>query len=72
MDRQRRRASPVERPTEWITAVVMLVTAVIAFTDDRDIAGLIAVGAACLPVIVTAVVTWWESRRTKVPTEPRG
>lgn len=54
--------SPVDRPTEWTTALVMLVTAAVAYYNDRDIAALIAVAAAVLPVLVTAVAAWWEKR----------
>jgi len=58
----RKGASPVERPTEWTTAVVMLITAFVTWQANRDTAALISVGAACLPVIVTAVVAWYEER----------
>jgi len=54
--------SPVDRPTEWTTALVMLITAALAYNSDHDIAALIAVVAAALPVLVTAITTAWERR----------
>lgn len=54
--------SPVERPTEWTSALVMLVLGVIAYLDDRNIAALIAIVGAALPVIVTTIVVWWRRK----------
>jgi hypothetical protein len=54
--------SPVDRPTEWTSALVMLVLGVIAYLDDRNIAALIAIIGAALPVIVTSAVVFWRSR----------
>lgn len=55
--------SPVKRPTEWTAAVVMLVLAVVAYVQDRNVAVLIAIIGAAVPVIVTALVEWWRSRK---------
>lgn len=60
--RARSGISPAERPTEWTTAVVLLVTAAIAWSNDKNTAALIAAGAAALPAIVTAIATWWDRR----------
>jgi uncharacterized membrane protein YkvI len=54
--------TPVDRPTEWTSALVMLVLGVIAYLDDRNVAALVAVAGAVLPVLVTAAVVWWRSR----------
>ncbi len=62
-------ATPVVRPTEWTMAVVMLVTAFLAWNTDHDTAALVAVAAAALPVIVTAIVSWYEKRHATM-TEP--
>jgi hypothetical protein len=57
----RKGIDPVARPTEWITAVVMLSAAVTAFQTDHDLAALLSVAGACLPVIITAVVAKYEA-----------
>jgi hypothetical protein len=54
--------SPVARPTEWTTAVVLLITAAIAWYNDRNTAALVAAIGAALPVIVTALATWYDRR----------
>jgi amino acid transporter len=54
--------SPAERPTEWTTAVVMLITAALAWRTDHDTAALVAVVALVLPVIVTALASWYDRR----------
>jgi hypothetical protein len=54
--------TPVDRPTEWTSALVMLVLGVIAYLDDRNVAALVAVIGAALPVVVTALVVWWRRR----------
>jgi len=54
--------TPVDRPTEWTSALVMLVLGVIAYLDDRNVAALVAVAGAVLPILVTAAVVWWRSR----------
>lgn len=60
-------ATPIARPTEWTSALTMLVLAVIAYASNHDVAALVAVVGAALPVLVTAAVTWWRSRHsTKV------
>ena len=48
--------TPVARPTEWTTALTMLVVAVLAWQSNHDLAALVSVAGACLPVIVTAIV----------------
>jgi hypothetical protein len=55
-------ASPAARPTEWIAAVAGLVTAVVAYLNDRDVAALVAVATGSLPTIVTAVTAWYDRR----------
>ena len=57
--------SPVKRPTEWTTAVAMLVSAGILFYNDRDTAALVATASACLPVIITAIVAAYERRKAQ-------
>jgi Zn-dependent protease with chaperone function len=57
--------TPVERPTEWTTAIVLLITAVIAWLGDHDTAALVAVLLSAVPVIVTAVVSWWDRTQEK-------
>lgn len=54
--------TPQARPTEWTTAVVLLITAAIAWYNDRNTAALIAAAGAALPVIVTAITTWYDRR----------
>jgi len=61
--------TPVERPTEWVTALAMFAAAVVAWRANRDTAALIAVGGAVLPTLATAVTAWWESRHA-VPATP--
>lgn len=68
--RTRSGITPVERPTEWTTAVVMLVLAVLAYQTDHDTAALLAVAGAVLPVIVTAIVTAWDRRTATAPVPP--
>jgi hypothetical protein len=58
----RRGLTPADRPTEWTVAAAMLVTAFLSWATDHDTATFVAVIAACLPALTTAVVTWWESR----------
>ena len=55
-------ATPVARPTEWTTAVTLLVVAGLSWLTDHNTAALVAVGAAALPVLVTAAVEWWRKR----------
>ena len=62
MAKTARRLTPVERPTEWTTAVAMLATAAILYSANRDVASLVATAAACLPVLVTAIVSWLRKR----------
>jgi Zn-dependent protease with chaperone function len=57
--------TPVERPTEWTTAIVLLITAVIAYFNDHDAAALVAVAMAAVPVLVTALVSWWDRTQEK-------
>jgi hypothetical protein len=40
----------------------MLVLGVIAYLDDRNVAALIAIVGAALPVIVTTIVVWWRRK----------
>jgi len=59
---QRSGVSPAARPTEWTTAVVLLITAAVAWYNDRDTAALVAAAGAALPVIVTAIAAWYDRR----------
>ena len=52
-----------DRPTEWTTAIVMLVLAVQQYLSDHNIAALTAVVGACLPVLLTAAVSWYEAHK---------
>jgi hypothetical protein len=62
--------TPVVRPTEWTVGVAMLITAVLAWQTDHDTAALVAVGAAVLPTLVTAVAAWYERRQAaKAPVD---
>ena len=45
--------SPADRPTEWITAIVGLLTAVIAFTTNHDQLALVSAVGGVLPTLVT-------------------
>jgi hypothetical protein len=74
---ERTGVTPVERPTEWTMAVVMLITAFFAWRTDHDTGALIAVAAAALPVIVTAITAWYDRRQAQqvpapVPTTGTG
>lgn len=53
----------LDRPTEWTTAIIMLVLAAQRYMADRNIQALVAVIGACLPVLITAAVSWYESRK---------
>jgi hypothetical protein len=57
--------TPAERPTEWTMAVVMLITAGLAWQSDHDTGALIAVAAAALPVIITAITAWYDRRKAQ-------
>lgn len=67
--RTRSGITPVERPTEWTTAVVMIVLAILAYQSDHNTAALVAVAAAALPVIVTAIVSAWDKRTAEPPSD---
>lgn len=58
--------SPAARPTEWITAVAGLTGAVLLYTADREVAALVSAVGSFLPAIVTAGVSWYESRNPEV------
>lgn len=62
--------SPVDRPTEWTSALIMLILAAVAWNSDHDTAALLAVVGAALPVLITALTAWWESRHSTTTTEP--
>lgn len=59
-----------DRPTEWTTAVVMIVVALGAFRNDHDLVALVAVLGAAVPVVVTAATAWWEKAHAVDTTEP--
>ena len=60
--------TPSARPTEWTTAVVGLVSAMLLFYADRDVAALAAAVGGALPTIVTAGVSYWEKRHATTTT----
>jgi len=62
--------TPVDRPTEWTTAIIMLALALLAWNTDHDTAALLAVVAAVLPVLVTSLTAWWESHHATTTTAP--
>ena len=53
----------LDRPTEWSTAIIMLALAVQQYAADHNVAALVATIGACLPVLITAAVSWYESRK---------
>lgn len=61
-DRPRSGITPAARPTEWTTALVALITAAVAWYNDRDTAALVTVAIGAVPVIVTALVAWYDRR----------
>lgn len=44
---------PVDRPTEWVTAIVGIVTAIVAFNTDHNYAGVVSAIGAFLPTLIT-------------------
>jgi hypothetical protein len=62
--------TPAERPTEWINAVLLLGAALWAWKTDHDTAALIAVAGATIPIIVTAVASWYDRRQVQPVAAP--
>ena len=60
--------TPTARPTEWTLAATGLVSAVLLYYADRNVAALVAAIGGALPTLVTAVVTYWEKRHATTTT----
>jgi len=45
--------SPADRPTEWVTAIVGVVTAIVAFTTNHDQLALVSAVGGLLPTLIT-------------------
>jgi hypothetical protein len=51
-----RTAAPSDRPTEWTTAIVGIVTAVVMFTTNHDTAGFVSAIGGFVPGLITLLV----------------
>lgn len=47
--------NPTDRPTEWVTAVVGILTAVVLWSTDKNTAALVTAIGGFLPALVTAI-----------------
>lgn len=61
--------NPRTRPAEWATALTALVVAVIMFLGNRDLVALVAVIAAVVPAIITAIASRVPALARLRPTE---
>lgn len=47
---------PTTRPTEWVTAVVGIATALLLWSSDHNTAALITAIGSFVPALITAIV----------------